>query len=171
MRDPIIIFPNRNQLYLYTGAVFLLFLVSILVMLNLEEVMHRDLRVLALILGFLGTTVFGYGLVYNVFRLRSNKPLIQAGPDGLSFHSSALNQGRLKWEAIREYGLVKHGTRKVALIYLHKPQAFMRDQKGLQARIFRSNMKRYQTPIALPASLFPEDPVEVLKALSTYTTM
>lgn len=168
MREPIIVFPNRVRLYLYTGTMFALLLISILVMFNLERIMHRDLRLVALILGFLGATTFGYGLIYNIFRLRANRPLLEARADGLHFHTSVLNRGHLRWDDIREYGIVKHGTRKVVLIYLNAPQAFLNAQNGLSRRIFRSNMKRYQTPVALTASLFPSDPVEVLTALSDW---
>ncbi|MEM6271081.1 MAG: STM3941 family protein [Bacteroidota bacterium] len=168
MPEPLIVHPKKQRLYLQVAAMLALLAVSVMVMFGLEQIMHRDLRLLSLILGFLGVVFFGYGLLFNLARLNADTPLLRADAEGVAFYTSPLYRGQLGWDNIREYGLVRHGTRTLVLIFLKEPQGFLRVQKGLQGRLMRNNMKRYETPVVLPAGLFPEDPVEILERLSSF---
>lgn len=137
-------------------------------MFNLERIMHRDLRLLALILASLGVIGFGYMMILQVGRITANPPVFKGDDEGLHFYASVFNQGTIPWDNIEEYGLVAHGLRKVALVYLYEPQQFLRGKTGLQGRLMRANMKRYKTPVAIPAALFEDDAVEIFERLSAF---
>jgi hypothetical protein len=168
MPEQIVVPARKDRIRLQTAAVLFAVVASAAVMFSLEQIMHRDLRLIALVLASLGVVGFGYLLLLQIGRLTANPPLFRGDDEGLHFYASVFNQGTISWDNIREYGLVKHGLRKVALVYLHEPQQFLRNQSGLRGRLFRSHMKQYETPVALPAGLFDEDVVAVFERLSAY---
>ncbi|MEM7039627.1 MAG: STM3941 family protein [Bacteroidota bacterium] len=146
-------------------------IVSLFVMLNLELIMHKWLRLTGLIMGFLGVTAFAYGLTYAIMRARSTQPILEAREDDLIFNASILNHGSIDWNNIDSYGLVKYAGRKMMLINLKNSTQFLSKYKGLQGRHLRLKNKRFGTPVAIPANLVPGDVVEVMKDLSAFGTV
>lgn len=143
-------------------------ILSIVLMFSLERIMFLQFRLAALIIGFLGVSTFGYGLVYSIMRLRQNHPVFKADSEGLHFNSSLINHGRVDWDNIKEYGLAKYAGRKMILVVLKSPHDFLDNQKGLVRRHQRAKLKRFGTPVAVPAALVPGDPVAVMEQLSAW---
>jgi hypothetical protein len=167
--SPTIVIPARkDRIRLQSAAALFALVMSAVLMFNLERIMHRDLRLIALILASMGVIGFGYMMILQVGRLTANPPVFKGDNEGLHFYGSVFNQGTIPWDNIEEYGLVAHGLRKVALVYLIEPQQFLRGKTGLQGRLMRGHMKRYKTPVALPAGLFEEDAVAIFERLSAF---
>lgn len=160
--------PRKSHLWTSVGLMAALVLMSLIVMLNLELVMHKWLRLASLILGFLGVTLFAYGLAYTILRAMRPQAVLEASEDGLFFNGSIINNGTVQWDNIKEYGLVKYGGRKIFLIVLKSPDRFLRAQTGLRARHLRLKQKRFGTPVAFPANLLEEDVLKVMEELSKY---
>ena len=161
-------YPNRNRLLLFLFFTGLFLAVSIFIMLNLEALQYGVLRLTALIIGFLGTLGFGYGFVFNVFRLQRPKPLITASPEKLEFHVSPLMYGECQWENVSGYGLIKYAGRKMIRIQLDRPHDMLDGVTGLRRLRLKGNLTRMGTPFVIPASLLPDDPEKILKEIQKY---
>lgn len=167
-QEPLIIYPNRGHQYRFIGFVAVGLVVSLLIMFNLEEIQHPYIRLAALILAFFGILAFGYGLVYAAMRTAQNIELFYADADGLFFNANLFHNGLLQWDNIKEFGLVKYAGRKQVLIYLKDNEEFMGGLKGIGRRMAKANLKRFKTPVAIPASRVPGDIEDVLTRISKW---
>jgi hypothetical protein len=160
--------PKRSQLISYVLVMALLLGTSTVIMLNLEQIMHPYLRLAVMIVGFLGCVAFGYGFFYNVMRVLQPQPLLEANAEGLWFHVSFFNHGKVLWEDFLGFEVVKYGFARRVLIKLKDPEAFTNKYGGVRRFLFRRTLRRYKTPVSMPLSLIAGDPVETLKRINVY---
>jgi hypothetical protein len=141
---------------------------SIWTMGNAEIVMHRELRLIVFFVAFLGCVAFGYGLFYNFLRIFKPEPLLKADAEGLWFHGSPMYHGKILWSEIAGYEVAQYGLSKKVLIRLQNPDAFAVKYADYRKWVFKRNLKRYGTCVALPYNLFADDVVKMLNEISAY---
>jgi hypothetical protein len=168
MAESLSIFPDRSRLRVYMIATGICMAVSLGVMFSLEQIMHRDLRLIALIVATLGCLSFGYGFLYNIMRLRQPQPLLQADAEGLWWHVSLMNFGKVEWADVIGYEVVKHGMSKKVLVKVKRPELYTEKYPGIRKLTLRNALKRYGTPVVLPLSLFEGDILKTLKDLANF---
>lgn len=168
MAEPLEIMPRKAIL---RNAVILMVLclgISALVLMNVERVMHRDLRIVTLAFAVLGILSFGYGLLYTLMRWKQPAPLFKCTDAGLEFHGSILLHGRVNWADIEGYELVQYGMGKRVLVKVKQPTRYIDKQMGITSRVMKMLYKRFGTPIAISANLFPDDIPTTLKLISQW---
>lgn len=158
-------FPRRSRLIAFTIGTFTLLLASIAIMLSLESLQYGILRLIALIIGFIGVVLSGYAFFFNTVRLSRPQPILHSDSEGISFHISPLLYGNITWADIRAFSLVQYAGRKILLVQLHDPFRLINSAKGLRKLRLRANHKRYGSPFAIPAGLLPEDAESILREL------
>lgn len=141
---------------------------SIWMMGNAEIVMKSELRLAVFFIAFLGCVAFGYGLFYNFLRIFKAEPLLKADAEGLWFHGSPMYHGKILWSDIAGYEVAQYGFSKKVLIRLQKPEAFAVKYADYRKWVFKRNLKRYGTCVALPYGLFADDVVVMLKDISAF---
>lgn len=146
----------------------IMLLLSAAIMFNVERVMHRDLRLLVMILGFLGAVVFGYGFLFALMRNKQALPLLKCHPDGLEFNPVPFVSGKVPWAEIKSYELVKVGLGEKLRFTLKRPDHWLAQQKGVSAMVFRRYFRRFGSPVVLDAKIFEEDPLDVVQAVSAW---
>jgi hypothetical protein len=168
MAEPLRFMPNKSRLISYTVATGLLLACSVLLMLNLEIVMHYYLRLIVMGIAFLGCIAFGYAFLYNLMRVSQAQPLLEANDEGLWFHVSLFNHGKVEWEDLEGFDVVKYGLARKVLIQVQRPDFYARKYPGMRKFLFSRTLKRYGTPFALPLGLVDGDVVKVLESVSAY---
>lgn len=146
----------------------LMLLVSVAVMMNVERVMHRDLRLAVMILGFLGAVFFGYGLLFAIMRNKQALPLLKCSPSGLEFNPMPFVTGNVPWGEIKSYELVKVGMGEKLRITLRRPDHWIGFQKGFSGMVLRRYLRRYGSPVVINSKIFEDDPLEVIQAVSDW---
>jgi hypothetical protein len=160
--------PHRPRLVAYAATMGMLLALSTAIMFNLERIMHPYLRLAVMIVGFLGCIAFGYGLLYNLMRITQPQPLLEANEDGLWFHVSFFNHGKVVWTDLAGFEVVKYGLSKRVLVKVKDPEAFTEKYPGIRRFLFQRTRKRYGTPISLPLELISGDAVKTLQQLSDF---
>ncbi len=168
MAEPLEIMPKKAGLRNAALAMAICLGLSAWVLMNVERVMHRDLRITTLVFGVLGVLTFGYGLLYTIMRWKNPIPVLKCTEEGLEFHASFLLHGRVNWDDIVGYELVQYGMGKRVLVTIKRPEKYISKQLGITARIMKMTNKRFGTPIAIPASLFEGDIPETLAEVSRW---
>jgi hypothetical protein len=162
-------FPQKRSRLL--GQVLLLALglaLSALILMNVEVVMMAQLRLTVFFAALIGSICCGYLLLVNVFRMNKSEPLLKADAEGLWFHASGLYYGKVLWSDIKGYEVGQYGWSKMVLIRLKDPEAFAGKYQDIRRFSFRRMLKRYGTPVALPAAQFEADAAEMLGKISAY---
>ena len=170
MADSLSFAPRRSRLISYALTMGLLLAMSTAIMFNLERIMHPYLRLTVMIVGFLGCIAFGYGLLYNLMRISQPQPFLEANADGLWFHVSFFNHGKVLWDDLDGFAVVKYGLTTRILIKVKDPKAYQDKYSGIRRYLFRRTARRYGTPISLPMDLLDGDPAKILKQLSDFGT-
>ena len=160
--------PHRPQLISYAVTTGLLLLTSVIIMLNVERIMHPYLRLAVMIVALLGCIMFGYAFLYNLTRVGQSQPFLEANREGLWFNVHFFNHGKVAWDELEGFSVVKYGMSKRILIQVKKPEAFAVKYPGMRKFLFQRNLKRYKTPISLPLGLLGPDAVEHLNKISAY---
>jgi hypothetical protein len=154
----------QRQLFLMV----LMLLVSVAIMMNVERVMHRDLRILVMVLGFLGAVTFGYGFLFALMRNKQALPLLKCEPDGLEFNPIPFVSGKVPWGEIKSYELVKVGLGEKLRITLRRPDHWVAQQKGFSGIVLRRYLRRFGSPVVINSKIFEDDPLEVIQAVSNW---
>jgi hypothetical protein len=141
---------------------------SIWMMGNAEIVMHRELRLVVFFVAFAGCVAFGYGAFYNFLRIFKAEPLLKADADGLWFHGSPMYHGKILWSEIAGYEVAQYGISKKVLVRLQNPESFAVKYADSRKWVFKRNLKRYGTCVALPYALFQDDVLQMLQDISAY---
>lgn len=160
--------PHRPQLVSNALLTGLLLATSVAIMLNVERVMHPYLRLTVMIVAMLGCIIFGYVFLYHLTRLAQSQPILEANPEGLWFHVHFFNHGKVAWDDLEGFSVVRYGMSKRVLIQVRNPDAFAVKYPGMRKFLFQRNLKRYKTPISLPLSLLGPDAVDHLNRISAY---
>ena len=160
--------PRRARLISYALTMGLLLAMSTAIMFNLERIMHPYLRLTVMIVGFLGCIAFGYGLLYNLMRVSQPQPFLEANEDGLWFHVSFFNHGKVLWSDLDGFAVVKYGLTTRILVKVKDVAAYQNKYPGIRKFLFRRTAKRYGTPISLPLELLEGDASDILKQLSDF---
>jgi hypothetical protein len=168
MPEPLSFAPSKSRLISYAVTTGLLLATSTAIMLTLEQIMHPYLRLTVMIVAFLGCIAFGYAFLYNLMRIWQSQPLFQADAEGLWFHVTFFNHGKVEWADLEGFDIVKYGPTRRVLIQVKRPQHYAEKYPGVRRFLFRRTQKRYGTPLSLPLGLIEGDPVETLKKLSAY---
>ena len=137
-------------------------------MLNLEKVMHPYLRIAVMAVAFLGCIAFGYGFLYNLMRIGQPQPLLEANAEGLWFHVTFFNHGKVAWQDLLGFEVVRYGLSKRVLIKVKNPDHYVQKYPGIRKFLFQRTMRRYKTPLTLPTTLFATDIVETLQVISKF---
>lgn len=170
MREPLRFPPRRSRLVSYASATGLLLALSAAMMFYVEHVMLYSLRITVMVIAFLGCITFGYGLLYNLTRLTQAQPLLEANAEGLWFHVTLLNHGKVEWADLDGFEIVRYGLGKRVLVKLRDAPAYAVKYPGLRRHLFQRTLRRYGTPVSLPLGLFAQDAVSTLQRISAYGT-
>lgn len=168
MVEPLEIMPRKASSRNFAVVMAFGLGLSAWVLMNVERVMHRDLRITTLVFGALGVLTFGYGLLFAILRWKQPIPVLKCTDEGLEFHASFLLHGRVNWGDIKGYELVQYGMGKKVLVTLKQPEKYISKQLGLTARVMKMTNKRFGTPVAISANLFEGDIAETLERISQW---
>lgn len=168
MMEPLVIYPNTSRLNFYAVGMGLMLALSAVIMFSLERVMLAQLRIATLVVAFLGCVSFGYAMLYFIMRASQKPPLLRGDAEGLHFDVNYFNKGSIEWSNIQDYSLAKHAGRTLLLINLKDPFALIDAHSGLQRRLLKGNLKRYRTPVAIPAALIEGDAVAVANRVAEF---
>ena len=160
--------PKKSSLRNFALVMALGLILSAWVLMNVELVMFRELRIATFAFGILGVLAFGYGVLFALMRWKQPVPVLKCTEEGLEFHSSFLLNGRVNWPDIKGYELVQYGMGKRVLVTIKQPEKYIAKQMGLTAWVMKLNHKRFATPISIPASLFEGDVVATLEQVSRW---
>lgn len=169
MEAPVLIFKaKKSKLVLQALFMAAALGLSIWTMSNAEIVMQGELRIAVFLSAFLTCIILSYFLLYHILLIWNSEPLLKADAEGLWFHGSQLYYGKVLWSEVAGYELAQYGLSKRVLIKVKNPDAFAVKYQDLRKFAFKRMCKRYKTPVALPAGLFADDVVDMLRQLSAY---
>jgi len=143
-------------------------LMSATILLRVELVMMAQLRIAVSVISFLGSTLSGYVMIYFLLRLRQAPPVLKADSDGLHWDVSIFNRGFAPWNNIDGYSAVRHAGSTYLLAHLKDPFDTIDRQGNMVKRFLQANLKRFQTPIAIPAAYVDGDAAQLLQKLSDF---
>lgn len=164
----LLVYARRSRLQLFVIGTGLLLLASVLILLNVQNLQYGILRIGAMVPAFLGSVLFGYAFYYNLLRLRQDQPVLERTPNSLRFHLSMLYHGEIPASELKSYGLVSYAGRKYVLVFVHHPREVAGQLNGFSRFRAKGYLRRFRTPIALPAAMLDADPKELLQDLSQF---
>jgi len=169
MEATVLIFKAKKSKLVWQAAFMAAALaLSIWTMSNAEVVMQGELRIAVFLSAFITCVILSYFLLYHILLIWNAEPLLKADAEGLWFHGSQLYYGKVLWSEIAGYEVAQYGFSKRVLIKVKHPEVYAVKYQDLRKYAFKRMRKRYGTPVALPADLFADDVVDMLRQLSAY---
>ena len=143
-----------SKIKLWLGMIgSLLFVVIAIWMLITDASVSRYNPLIVKIAAFVGVLFFGACLIFMIKKLFDKEMGLIINEDGIYDNSSGVSAGLIDWKDINEIRVEQIMTTKFILIFVNDPEKYLeRIKSKMKARIMRTNMKMYGTPISISSN-------------------
>jgi len=104
-------------------------------------------------IGGLNILFFGVAAIAYLRLLFVKKPGIVLNDEGIINNSSYLSTGLLKWDDINALRIEQVKSTKFLIVYLNDPWQIIKVASGFKRWLMMGNMRRYNTPISISATV------------------
>jgi hypothetical protein len=167
MNDIIEIPISKNKIFLGIGGSIIFIILGIWTYINANE-FHDSVIIIfrnPLInrgFGILGILFFGATGIYGIKKVFDKKVGLRIDSNGITDNSNASSIGLIEWNDITEIRTKQVMSTKFLLIYIVNPEKYIEKAKnGMKAKLLRTNMKMYGTPLSLTSNTLKYDFVEL----------
>lgn len=164
---PILYFPRKGRTIFYFSLCSLILLVSLFIVINIGFVVGTLLTIFTLLVALVGCAICGFGTWYFGKRLFGGEPLLLIDETGFVDNSNYAAAGRIDWEDVKEYQVVKSNFQKFLIVLIREPNTYLDKYSGLQKFLTRSHITRFKTPVVIPLNVLPVDPMVVIKSMQS----
>ncbi len=173
MEERIEIQLSKNKLFLGIGGSILFVVLGIWIFSNasnFEEHTFRLLRnpIIVKGVGILGVLFFGMTGTFGLKKLFDKRAGLIIDSKGITDNSNASSIGLIEWNDISEIATKQVMSTKFILIKVTNPEAYIAKAKSkLKAKLMRSNMKMYGTPLSIASNTLKYNFEELEKLIHT----
>ena len=158
MNEKIEIPLSKNKLFLGIGGSVLFVILGLWLFLNEDSFQEHSFRLLrnpmvAKVVGVLGILFFGMTCVFGIKKLFDKKVGLIIDSSGITDNSNASSVGLIEWNDITDIKTKQVMSTKFLMINVSNPEKYIEKAKnGLRAKLMRSNMKMYGTPLSITSN-------------------
>ena len=164
---------SKNKLFLGIGGSILFVILGIWLFTHANEFQNLSMRLLRnpMVIkgaGVLGVLFFGGTAVYGFKKLFDKKVGLIIDSNGITDNSNASSVGLIEWNDISEIRTQQVMSTKFLLIDVLNPEKYIEKAKsGMKARLMRTNMKMYGTPLSITSNTLKYDFGELERLVQT----
>lgn len=119
--------------------------------------------------GIIGVLFFGLAMIYGIKKLFEKKAGLIINSEGIINNTHAAAHGLVEWEDIISIQTQQVMSTKFLMIYVRKPEKYIAKAKNAwQARLMKSNMNMYNTPISITPNTLSCNFKELEKLISEH---
>jgi len=173
MEEKIEIPISKNKLFLGIGGSILFVILGFWILTNLSDFENKGIRIFRnpIVLkgaGISAVLFFGATGIYGVKKLFEKKVGLIIDSNGITDNSNASSVGLIEWNDISEIKTQQVMSTKFLLINVVNPEKYIEKAKsGMKAKLLRSNMKMYGTPLSITSNTLKCDFGELEKLIET----
>ena len=120
------------------------------------------------IIGFVAIVFFGMSGFYGIKKLLDKKVGLIIDSSGITDNSNASSIGLIEWNDILDIRTEQIMSTKFLLIDIENPEKYIGKAKsGMKAKLMRSNMKMYGTPLSITSNTLKYNFGELQKLIQT----
>jgi hypothetical protein len=120
------------------------------------------------IIGIVGILFFSATGIYGIRKLFDKKAGLIIDSDGITDNSNASSIGLIEWNDITEIRTKQIMSTKFLLIDIENPEKYIGKAKnGMQAKLMRTNMNMYETPLSITSNTLKYNFDELEKLVKT----
>ena len=154
---------SKNKLFLGIGGSILFVVLGVWLFLNADGFQEYSMRLLRnpMVIkgaGILAILFFGATGIYGFRKLFDKKVGLIIDSNGITDNSNASSVGLIEWNDISEIKTQQVMSTKFLLINVTDPEKYIGKVKsGMKARLMRTNMKMYGTPLSITSNTLKYD--------------
>jgi len=164
---------SKNKLFLGIGGSILFVILGIWLFTNSTEFQDNSIRLMRnpmviKSVGIVGMLFFGATGIYGIRKLLDKKVGLIIDEYGITDNSNASSIGLIEWNDISEIITEQVMSTKFLLIKVENPEKYIGKAKsGMKARLMKTNMKMYGTPLSITSNTLKYDFNELEKLIQT----
>ncbi len=173
MNNKIEIQLSKNKIILLTIGSFLFVIAGIWLFANSTEFQNHSMRLMRnpmviKSVGIIAVLFFGATGIYGIRKLFDKKVGLIIDKNGITDNSNASSIGLIEWNDISEIKTEQVMSTKFLLIGVENPEKYIGKAKsGIKARLMKTNMKMYGTPLSITSNTLKYDFNELEKLIQT----
>ena len=173
MNDKIEIPLSKNKIVLLTIGSFLFVIAGIWLFANSTEFQNHSMRLLknpmiVKSVGVISILFFGAIGTYGIRKMFDKKVGLIIDENGITDNSNASSIGLIEWNDISEIKTEQVMSTKFLLIKVKNPEKYIEKAKsGMKARLMKTNLKMYGTPLSITSNTLKYDFNELEKLIQT----
>ena len=162
---------SKNKIILLTLGSFLFVVAGIWLFTNSTEFQNHSMRLLrnpivVKSVGIIATLFFGATGIYGIRKFFDKKVGLIINENGITDNSNASSIGLIEWNDILEIKTEQVMSTKFLLIEVRNPEKYIEKAKsGMKARLMKTNMKMYGTPLSITSNTLKYDFNELEKLI------
>lgn len=118
--------------------------------------------------GIIASIFFGATGIYGIRKIFDNKVGLIIDENGITDNSNASSIGLIEWNDISEIKTEQVMSTKFLLIEIENPEKYIAKAKNkMKARLMKTNMKMYGTPLSITSNTLKYDFDELGKLIQT----
>jgi hypothetical protein len=152
---------------------FLFVVAGIWLFTNSTEFQNHSMRLLrnpmvVKSVGIIASIFFGATGIYGIRKIFDNKVGLIIDENGITDNSNASSIGLIEWNDISEIKTEQVMSTKFLLIEIENPEKYIAKAKNkMKARLMKTNMKMYGTPLSITSNTLKYDFDELGKLIQT----
>ena len=164
---------SKNKLFLGIGGSILFVILGIWLFTNSTEFQDNSIRLMRnpmviKSVGIVGMLFFGATGIYGIRKLLDKKVGLIIDEYGITDNSNASSIGLIEWNDISEIITEQVMSTKFLLIKVENPEKYIGKAKsGMKARLMKTNMKMYGTPLSITSNTLKYEFNELEKLIQT----
>jgi hypothetical protein len=171
MKEKIEIPLSKNKLFLVIGCSIVFVVLGVWLYTNeFKEHSFRLLRNPMVVKGsgILAILFFGATGFFGIKKFFDKKVGLIIDSNGITDNSNASSVGLIEWNDISDLVTKQVMSTKFLLIYVTNPEKYIGKAKnGMKAKLMRSNMKMYGTPLSITSNTLRYDFAKLEKLVQT----
>lgn len=154
---------SKNKLFLGIAGSILFVILGIWLFTNADGFQEHSMRLLRYPMiikgvGILSILFFGATGIYGFRKLFDKKIGLIIDSNGITDNSNASSIGLIEWNDISEIKTQQVMSTKFLLIKVINPEKYIEKAKsGMKAKLMRTNMKMYGTPLSITSNTLKYD--------------
>lgn len=164
---------SKNKLFLVIGSSILFVIIGIWILINADNLQEYSFKLLRnpltlKIIGILSILFFGVTGFFGFKKLSDKKVGLIIDSNGITDNSNATSVGLIEWNDITSITTKQVMSTKFLSININNPEKYINKAKsGIKAKLMRSNMKMYGTPISITSNTLKYNFEELERLIQT----
>lgn len=107
--------------------------------------------------GIASILFFGLALVFWIKKYADKKPGLIIDGNGITDNASGVSGGLIEWKDITDIKTFQIMRTRLLLIYTADPEKYISRATGIKAKIMRTNLNTYGTPLSVASAALKTD--------------